>query len=67
MIFRYCDEGSVSLCVCADSLEPSLPAHDILVLIILSSDYMAHESPCKCVDLQDSVFATGVNSTQIAI
>ena len=67
MIFRYCDEGSVSLCICADSPEPSLPAHDILVLIILSSDYMDHESLCKCADSQEYVFATGVNSTQIAI
>ena len=62
MIFRYCDEVSgepVQMCRLAS-------AFAVLVLIALSSDYMAHDSLRKCAD--SSVFAAGVNySTQIAI
>ena len=41
MLFRYCDEAQASLCKCADSPEPSLSAHEILILIPLSNDYAA--------------------------
>ena len=61
MIFHYCDEGWGEPVQCADSPEPSLPAHEILVLIALSSDYMAYASLRKCAD--SPVFAAGVNST----
>ena len=40
MIFCYCDEAQASLCKCADSSEPSMPAHAILTKICL----------CKCKD-----------------
>ena len=39
MVFLYCDEAQASLCKCADSPEPTLPAHEIFILIALSSDY----------------------------
>ena len=39
MRFRYCDEAQASLCKCAHLPEPSLPAHEILILITLYSDY----------------------------
>ena len=39
MIFRYYDEAQASLCKFADSSESSLSAHEILILIALSSNY----------------------------
>ena len=33
------DKAQASLCICADSPEPWLPVHEILILITLSSDY----------------------------
>ena len=42
MRFRYCDEVQASLCKCADSPEPSLAAHEILIIITMSSDYTWH-------------------------
>ena len=52
--FRYCNEAQASLCKCADSTEPLLPAHDIFILIALPSDYafanvQTHQSlSCWC-------------------
>ena len=43
-------ETRASLCKCANSPEPSLPANDILVFIALFSDYMAHVSLGNCAD-----------------
>ena len=45
MIFRYCEEGSDSLCKREDSSEPLLPAQEILIFITLSSDF-------ACVNVQ---------------
>ena len=39
-IFFYCEEAQASLCKYADSPDPLLQAHDILILIALSSDYV---------------------------
>ena len=50
MIFRYCDEVSgepVQMCRLAR-------AFAVLVLIALSSDYMAHDSLRKCADPPES-------------
>ena len=44
MIFRYCDEGLGEPVQGVDSPEPLLPAHEILILVALSSDYMAYAS-----------------------
>ena len=51
MILCYCDEALASLCKCADSPEPSLPAYEIFVLIASSSDYTcanAHTQQSLC-------------------
>ena len=54
MIFRYCVKGSGEPMQMADSPEPLPSAHDILVLIALSSDFTAHDSLRKCADLPGS-------------
>ena len=58
-------KGQASLCKCANSPEPSLQAHAILVFIALSSDYMAHVSLGN-VQTHQSSLSSGENSTQIA-
>ena len=63
LYFGAVTKAQASLCKCADSPEPLLPAHEIFVLIALSSEDMAHSSLHKCAE---PVFAVGLNSIQIA-
>ena len=58
MIFRYCDEAQASLCKCADSQKPLLPAHEI--------SHCPVTMPALICRLT-RVYAAGVNSTQTAI
>ena len=57
----YYDEAQASLCKFADLSESSLSAHEILILIALSSNYT-----CTNVQTHQSL-RPGVNRTKIAI
>ena len=57
----YYDEAQASLCEFADSSESSLSAHEILILIALSSNYT-----CTNVQIHQSL-RPEVNRTKIAI
>ena len=57
----YYDEAQASLCKFADLSESSLSAHEILILIALSSNFT-----CTNVQTHQSL-RPGVNGTKIAI